>query len=79
MEESKPPVPEFVLQSLRGLIFGAVLGALAGLGVCVWLLAETLFFPGDTMVAGALICGVAGYIWGDEFFEWLDNHWHWFT
>ncbi len=77
--KTPPPVSDSVLQGIRGLIVGSVLGALAGLGICTWLLAETLLFPGDTMVAGALICGAAGYIWGDEFFEWLKDHWHWFT
>ncbi len=61
--------------AVKGLILGAFLGGIAGLGACIWLITETLIFPGDTMVAGALICGVCGFVWGDEFFEWVRDHW----
>lgn len=61
--------------AIKGLIWGAFLGALSGLGVCIWLISGTLLFPGDTMVAGALICGAFGYIYGDSFFEWLKSNW----
>lgn len=74
-----PPVSESTIDGIKGLIIGAVLGALVGLGVCVWLITETLLFPGDTMVAGALICGVCGYVWGDDFFDWLKDNWWWFS
>ncbi len=74
-----PPISEHTLDAIYGLLLGAVIGALAGLGICVWLLAETLWFPGDTMVAGALICGFCGYRWGDDFFEWIKDNWWWFT
>ncbi len=66
---------EDLIDGIKGLVVGAILGGLAGLGVCFWLLAETPFFPGDTIVAGALICG---YRWGDDFFDWLNDYWHHF-
>lgn len=65
--------------AVKGLIVGAFLGGLAGLGACVWLIPVTLFFPGDTILAGAIICGACGYIWGDSFFDWLSEHWYWFS
>jgi hypothetical protein len=65
--------------AIKGLIWGVFLGGLAGLGVCIWLISETLLFPGDTMVAGALICGTCGYIYGDSFFEWLKDNWNSFV
>lgn len=68
-----------MLDAIKGLFIGAILGGLAGLGACIWLIPGTLLFPGDTMVAGAAICGTCGYVWGDEFFEWLKEHWQQFT
>ena len=65
--------------AIKGLIVGTFLGGIAGLGMCIWLFTENILFPGDTMVAGALICGTCGYIWGDEFFEWLKENWRRFT
>ena len=64
-------------EGAKGLLVGAVLGALAGLGACMWLIEGTLLFPGDTMLFGAVICGVAGFLWGDAFFDWLKDHLHW--
>jgi hypothetical protein len=64
-----------MLDAIKGLIIGAILGAVAGLGACIWLITETILFPGDTMVMGALFCGGLGYRYGDEFFEWLREHW----
>ena len=65
-----------MIDGIKGLFVGALLGGFAGLGICVWFLAETPFFTGDTMVAGALICGFCGYRWGDDFFDWLKDYWH---
>ncbi len=67
-----------MIDGIKGLFVGAILGGLVGLSVCVWLLSETLFFPGDTMVVGALICGYCGFRWGDDFFDWLKDYWHHF-
>lgn len=64
--------------AIRGLVVGALLGGLGGLGACIWLIPNTIFFQGDTMLAGAVVCGACGYKWGDEFFEWLNQHLHWF-
>jgi hypothetical protein len=79
MPKSPPPVSENTVDAIKGLVLGAILGGFAGLGICIWLIAETLLFPGDTMVAGALICGFCGYRWGDDFFDWLSDNWHHFT
>jgi len=49
-----------MIDGIKSLFVKAILGGLAGLGICVWLLAEAPFFPGDMLVAGALICGLCG-------------------
>ena len=67
-----------MIDGIKGMIVGALLGGLAGLGVCVWLLPEAPLFPGDTMVAGTILCGFCGYRWGDDFFDWLKDNWHHF-
>lgn len=61
--------------AIKGLIVGAALGAFVGLGLGLWLLAEPLFFPGDTMLIGGISCGLCGYLWGDEFFDTLLEYW----
>ncbi len=63
-------------EGLKGLLFGGLIGGLAGLGVCVWLISGTLLFPGDTILAGALICGVLGFLYGEVFLDWLRNNWY---
>jgi Mg/Co/Ni transporter MgtE len=55
-------------EGAKGLLVGSFLGGLAGLGVCMWLIDGTLHFPGDTMLFGALICGVLGFLYGQRFF-----------
>lgn len=65
--------------AIKGTLAGGFLGALAGLGVCMWLIPGTLLFVGDTIVIGALVGGVAGFVWGDDFFDWLKQNWGWFT
>ena len=62
---------------LYGMICGVVIGALSGLGLGTWLLAEPIFFHGDAIVAGAAICGALGFIFGEPFIEWLKGHWWW--
>lgn len=63
------------LDAVVGLIAGAFWGATLGLGIGVWLVARTILFPGDTMVLGAIVCGVLGYYKGSDFFRWLRDHW----
>lgn len=57
---------------------GALAGGGLGLGACMFVFERTLLFPGDTMLAGAVICGVLGGYFGEVFIEWFrDNLW-WF-
>lgn len=63
-------------QGLKGLLVGAPLGGLAGLGVCMWFIDGTLLFPGDTMLSGAILCGVLGFLYGETFFQWLKDNWY---
>ena len=65
-------------QGAKGLGVGALLGGLMGLGVCMWIIEGTWLFPGDTILIGAILCGLAGFLFGQTFFEWLKVHWHWF-
>ena len=64
-------------EGAKGLIVGTILGGLGGLGACIWLIPGTLFFPGDTMLFGAVICGALGFLIGEAFFEWLKERWYW--
>ncbi len=64
-------------EGMKGLLIGAVLGAFSGLTGGVWFF-ESWFYVGVSTLVGALICGVAGFLWGDEFFEWLKDWWYWF-
>jgi hypothetical protein len=64
-------------QGAKGLWVGALLGALMGLGVCMWILRSTILFPGDTMLFGAIVCGILGFLFGDSFFDWLKDNLHW--
>jgi len=61
--------------AVRGAIVGAMLGALSGLGTAMWLIGGTRYFPWDAMLLGSVICGLAGYRFGEPFFEWLDQWW----
>lgn len=64
----------------KGLLIGAGLGSAAGLGACMWILPDELSrFPGDTILAGAVICGVLGYIFGERFINWLLENWQWWV
>ncbi len=62
--------------AIKGVAVGTLIGGVAGLGVCIWIIPETSLFPGDTILAGAVICGVLGQIYGDSFFTWLGENWH---
>lgn len=54
-----------------GIVLGAIVGGLLGLGVCVWFLTETWLFPGDTILIGATACGCLGFWLGEPFLEFL--------
>jgi hypothetical protein len=60
---------------LAGVGFGALIGAGLGLGACIYIFEETLWFPGDTMLIGAVICGTLGFFLGEDFIDWLKEHW----
>ena len=63
----------------KGVFIGGSLGSSAGLGACMWLIPDDwTLFPGDTMLAGALICGMLGYVYGEAFIEWMLDRSHWF-
>ncbi len=64
--------------NIKGLLVGAAFGALVGLGLRTFVINDALLFPGDTVVIGAVIFGIAGALWGDDFLEWLRNSWHHF-
>ncbi|MGD9858105.1 MAG: hypothetical protein AB7U20_24445 [Planctomycetaceae bacterium] len=64
---------------LKGALWGVFLGGFGGLGVCIWLIHEPLLFTGDTIVFGALICGGLGFVFGDDFLEWIKENWWWFS
>ncbi len=63
--------------SLSGLLLGALIGGLLGLAVWTLIIGKPVWFPGDTIVAGALICGTLGYVVGEDFIEWLKENWWW--
>ncbi len=69
-------------QELANVVTGTLLGALVGggmgLGVCIYIFDQTPFFVGDTVLIGALVCGVLGYWQGERFIEWLSENWWWF-
>ena len=68
-----------ISDALKGAVYGAALGGLGGLGACMWLIPDDLsLFPGDTILIGAIICGFLGFIFGERFFDFLSDHWHWF-
>ena len=70
---------EFAANSIRGAILGGLIGGSMGLGVCVWMIPETILFPGDTVLAGAIVCGLGGYRYGESFIDWLNENWWWFS
>lgn len=66
-------------EGAKGLWVGALIGGLFGLGLCTYVLRDTLLFPGDTILFGAVVCAVLGFLYGEVFFEWLKERWYWFV
>ena len=64
-----------IANTVSGFLLGALLGGTLGLGICVWVIPFTLLFPGDTILTGAVVCGIGGYWYGDPFIEWLRESW----
>jgi hypothetical protein len=58
-----------------GVLLGAVVGGGLGLGACTFIIEGTLLFPGDTILAGAILCGTLGFFLGEGFIEWLKENW----
>jgi len=70
----------FFSSALKSALIGGGIGGLAGLGACMWLIPEEwTFFAGDTILAGSVVCGLLGLIYGESFTNWLADHWDWFT
>ncbi len=57
---------------------GIFIGGGLGLGACMYVFEGTLFFPGDTVLVGAVVCGVLGYVYGESFIEWMEENYWWF-
>jgi len=63
---------------ITGVLLGAVVGGGIGLGACIFVFEGTLLFTGDTVLIGALTCGILGFFLGESFIEWLKENWWWF-
>ena len=74
----KPTLEDDVANAVTGMLLGAVVGAGLGLGTCIWLLSEPPWFPGDTILIGAVLCGGLGWWFGDGFIDCLKECWHFF-
>ncbi len=67
---------------LSNVLAGTVLGALAGCGLA-WsvgnfLIDGTPLVIGSLILAGALVGGLLGFIFGAAFIEWLSEYLWWF-
>jgi hypothetical protein len=62
---------------IKGLLIGAGFGACLGLWWIIQMSFDGFFFWGDIIVIGAVACGLPGYFFGDRFFDWFSDHWHW--
>ncbi|MBX3423826.1 MAG: hypothetical protein KF752_19900 [Pirellulaceae bacterium] len=60
---------------IAGTFFGALAGGGIGLGACMFLFDDPPFFTGDTILIGAIVCGVLGFFLGAGFIEWLKENW----
>lgn len=63
---------------LKATGLGALIGAGIGWGACVFVIDDPLLFPGDTILFGAILCGLLGYVFGDSFVDRLQDRWWWF-
>ena len=63
--------------AIKAMVFFAIFGGAGGLGLCIWVLEDTLLFPGDTMLVGALVFGTLGFFMGDRLYEVITEYWHW--
>ena len=62
---------------IAGVLLGGLIGGGLGLGACIFIFDEPPFFTGDTVLIGAVACGVLGFFLGEGFIEWLkENWWH---
>ncbi|MFO0924692.1 MAG: hypothetical protein U0905_19660 [Pirellulales bacterium] len=64
--------------TIAGTLLGGLCGGGLGLGACMFIFDEPPFFTGDTILIGAMVCGVLGYLLGGGFIEWLKENWWWF-
>ena len=64
-------------EGLTGLFVGAGIGVVAGFSLGTWSFELSLLYLVLAMLAGAVICGVAGFLFGESFLEWLKNYWWW--
>lgn len=62
--------------AVYGAIVGAVIGAGGGWFVGAYVNSEPPFFPGDTILIGAVVFGVLGYVFGHRF---IDIVWNWLS
>jgi hypothetical protein len=63
---------------IASTISAAALGALVGFGTQFFLFDGGLWFPGDIVLAFALVCGTLGFFLGEQFIEWMRENWWWF-
>jgi hypothetical protein len=60
---------------IAGTLLGGLIGAGLGLGACTFLFSDPPFFTGDTILLGAVACGLLGLCLGSGFIEWLKENW----
>lgn len=63
---------------VAGTLLGGLCGAGLGLGACIFIFEVPPLFTGDTILIGAVLCGVLGYFLGSGFIEWLKENVWWF-
>jgi hypothetical protein len=63
---------------IAGTLLGGLCGSGLGLGACMFIFDEPPLFTGDTILIGAVLCGILGYFLGAGFIEWLKENWWWF-
>ena len=60
---------------IKAMIAGTALGAFSGFAFSALVPVETWLFAGEWIVAGAMIGGICGLIWGDDFLDWVKAYW----